>query len=345
VPERSLQVWVLSDGQPGHFNQSRGIVLALRMVRPVKVSWIDVRLRFGLARKLLRWYLNRASGQWARKALQLFYRMDALPQQPCELIVSAGGNTSFANVWLAQLMGVPNVFAGSLRGLDPALFRAVLTLEPIAGAASSLPVMLPPSPIQAGAASERGERLRARLGTTADRYWTLLLGGDGAGYRYREEDWRALQQLLKSLSHQYGIRWLIASSRRTGPAAERLLRDGLGSGAALQCWYTDGDVFHIEEFLGAAERVFVTEDSMTMLTEAIYSQRPVHSLAPRRAKPDERFSRALQRFVEQGWLCRHGIDELLSHPERIEQHQCRLLSESPAMELGERLGSLIFQND
>ena len=101
----------------------------------------------------------------------------------------------------------------------------------------------------------------------------------------------------------------------------------------------------MEEFLGAAERVFVTEDSMTMLTEAIHSQHPVYSLAPRQAAPDARFSGALHRFTEQGWLCRYRIDALLSHPERIEQQQFRLLSESPAVTLGERLASRLFQDD
>lgn len=345
MAERVLRVWLLSDGRAGHYNQSRGIVQALQTVQPVETVWIDVRLRLGLVRTLLRWRLNRAPHPVSLKLLKLCCRISKLSEQRCDVIVSAGGKTSFANAWLAAAMQVPNIYVGSLRRLDAALFSAVLTLEPVAGAPGNLQLQLPPSPIEPAAVETAGAKFRTRLGSPEQRYWTLLLGGDGAGYRYHRKDWLALRQLLENLSDHYGVRWLIASSRRTGSVAERLLREGAGDSVASACWYADGDVFRIEEFLGAAESVFVTEDSMTMLTEAMHAQRPVHSLAPRQAAPDDRFSRALQRFEQQRWLCRHGIDALLSHPERISQQPCRPLSESPLVALGERLGRVIFQSD
>ncbi len=337
MADAGLRVWVLSDGQAGHYNQSRGIVRALETLQPVETDWIDMRLRAGLVRTLLRRRLNRMRRPDNLRFLKACCRIDELPGPRCDVLVSAGGKTSFANAWLAAYLDVPNIYAGSLRGLDPALFSAVLTLEAVAGADNNLVLPLPPSPIDATSVATAGATLRARLGSPQQRYWTLLVGGAGAGYRYDRLDWLALRELLKSLSERHGIRWLIASSRRTGRIAEQMLRDGMGSCSAMQSWYAGGDSFQIEEYLGAADQVFVTEDSMTMLTEAICSQRPVHSLAPRSAQPAACFDQALQRFSNQGWLCRHRIEELAMQPESLGQQKCRVLRGSPTADLAERL--------
>ena len=54
-----LRVLVLSDDQPGHYNLSRGIVAALRRIQPVQESWMTLKLRAGLGRKLMGNNLNR----------------------------------------------------------------------------------------------------------------------------------------------------------------------------------------------------------------------------------------------------------------------------------------------
>lgn len=335
---RPLRVCVLSDGQPGHYNQSRGIVRALQHVRPVEASWLEVRLRIGLARSLLRWRLNRKPRPVTTRLLRAACRIDSLPPPGCDVIVSAGGKTSFANAWLAAVLGIPNVYAGSLRGLDPALFSLVLTLEPIAGAAGNLVLPLPPSPVTPQEVADHGQALRQQLGAGAQRYWTLMVGGDGAGFRYGSDDWAQLPRLMRDLAARHGIRWLVASSRRTGRDAERRLRAELDHEfVADACWFGDDDACDTAAYLGAAEQVFVTEDSMTMLTEAICSMRPVRSLRPAQASPDSRYAQAVMRFEEQGLICRHSLAGLAQHPESLQGSQCRVLDQSPLEQLGARL--------
>ena len=53
----------------------------------------------------------------------------------------------------------------------------------------------------------------------------------------------------------------------------------------------------MQTYLGAAQKVFVTEDSMTMLTEAAYSQCPVISLRPREVRATGRYSAMIERFA------------------------------------------------
>lgn len=338
-----LRVLVLSDDQPGHYNLSRGIVAALRRIQPVQESWMTLKLRAGLGRNLMRTYLNRVHQPASCRWLRLFYSMTRFPAGACDLIVSAGGKTSFANAWLAQRLGVPNVYAGSLRRLSSQRFTVVLTLEPVHGASGNLVLDLPPSAIDFDTLQIEGKRFLEQLGLTGQRCWTLLIGGNGAGYQYRRQDWHALARVMNALASRCDIRWLLVSSRRTGKRAEHLLWDNLDAGiVAAHSWYDEGGGFSVDAWLGAGQRIFATEDSMTMLTEAIYSRRPVVSLRPQRAVPSDRYQRMMQRFADSGYLCRYALADLSQQPGMLEGRQCGALEVSPldelAGELRKRLG-------
>ncbi len=339
MPGSPLRVWVLSDRQPGHYNQSRGIVAALRLRQPVEEYWLDVRLRVGLARNPMRWMLNHLSPPPSIRWLKLFYRIPALPPASCDLLVSTGGKTSFANAWLAQRLHARNIFAGSLRRLSPGLFNVVVTLDPMAPPTpSALLVALPPSAIDASQLAGQAQTLRGAYRLEGQTVWTLLLGGDGAGYRYCEQDWRQLAQLLNRLSAASGVRWLLLGSRRTGPVAERVIEQGVDrERVAAMCWYREGQNSGIGAYLGAADRVFVTEDSMTMLTEAICSQRPVVSLRPASVAPTRRYADMIGQFASNGWICRYAIDDLVAGRQRLGDKQCRLMETSPLQVLSAQL--------
>ena len=346
MAETPLRVWVLSDDQPGHLNLSRGVVLALRRLGPVQDSCISFRLRIGLARNLLRALLNNLKIPLPVALLKLFYTIDGLPGQGCDLIVSTGGKTSFANAWLARSLRVPNVFFGSLRRLQPQLFSLVLTLEPEDATPVSLVLDLPPCSLDEDALPTLAAQFRAQHDLVGQRCWCMLIGGDGAGYRYREQDWQALAQAMNRLAVHYGIHWLVVSSRRTGSAAAQQLRRLLEGGSlAVQCWHDAGDEYQAEAFLGAAEKVFVTEDSMTMLGEAMSVRRPVFSLRPRQLRPNTRYRDMIRRFAGRGLLCRFSIEELAQQPELVGKANYRIAETSAqarlSRQLGERLGLLI----
>ena len=208
----------------------------------------------------------------------------------------------------------------------------------VAGAAGNLVVPLPPSAIDPDQVEQLGAALRRQLGPPGQRYWALLLGGDGAGYRYTQADWLCLAALVNSLARRHDIRWLLVSSRRTGRRAEALLKGHVDAACvAHACWYRDRDEYRPEAWLGAAERAFVTEDSMTMLSEAACALRPVHSLRPATAAPAQRYEQALQRFAGQRWLCRHRIAELADRVEALDAQHCQALAASPTQRLADQL--------
>jgi mitochondrial fission protein ELM1 len=86
---------------------------------------------------------------------------------------------------------------------------------------------------------------------------------------------------MNTLARREGFRWLVTTSRRTGAEAEARLRAGLdASFVAAAVWWAEKPEKKMAAFLGAAECVIVTQDSVTMVTEAVSSGRPVAVASP-----------------------------------------------------------------
>ncbi|MCV6604012.1 MAG: mitochondrial fission ELM1 family protein, partial [Porticoccaceae bacterium] len=159
----ALTVWCLSDSRPGHFNQSKGLLQALEQGYAVNLHWIDCTLQAKPLRPLLRGLLNAGLGQSLLPSLHRFDNPAANdPTQTPDLIISTGGNTAYLNIALAQRYGCRNLFIGSLRGLKPSLFSAVLTIEPI-GTDNNLLMPLAPVPSDRDAQAEAAQALRTEL--------------------------------------------------------------------------------------------------------------------------------------------------------------------------------------
>lgn len=303
-----LNVWCLSDGRPGHFNQSKGLLQALELGYQLELSWIEVSLRLKPLRKLLRALLNRAPG--SAGLVERCYQAE-LPAGTPDLIISTGGNTAFLNAALAQRFSCQNYFIGSLRGLTPTLFSKVLTIEPI-GSDNNIVMPLAPVPSDRPAQQQAADELRQSLNIPAVQpLWTLLIGGSTDQYRFSDQDWQALAQQMNQLARAHNIRWLVTSSRRTGIEIEQQLSAALESNLlADTTWYCQQPRKVMAAYLGAAEVVFCTEDSLSMLTEGIASGKPVIALQPGERSPDQRYAAALERLVDRGWLQQQPMAEM-----------------------------------
>ena len=298
-----LAVWLLSDGAPGHLSQSRGIVDALATRREVEVVTVDLRVRSTLWKRLGRLALPhiRDAAGWFRR----IYGAPPPPGRP-ELIVSSGANTLLANALLARLHHVPNVYSGTLKGYDPAAFSRVFTVVPLDVACNHV-LPLPPVP------GELARPLPPPPG--GEPLLAVLIGGDGAGYTFKDQDWRTFADGLAALSPRENARLLLTTSRRTGAAAETLLREHLPAELLADAvWWSQAPRKVMRDFLAAAQAIVVTEDSLSMVAESLYSGRPVLSVAPAVAQPNANDGAALRGYVERGLLARSPIAGLAEAP-------------------------------
>jgi len=119
--------------------------------------------------------------------------------------------------------------------------------------------------------------------------WTLLLGGDGEGLRWSEADTLELVECFLGQAQQAGRPVLLASSRRTPPALEEAIRRRVAGHPG----FVRGAWFHAPEeesppllaFIGAARRIVVTADSVSMTNEAVAAGAPTVAVYPRQGAP------------------------------------------------------------
>lgn len=304
-------VWVISDGKPGHYNQSRGVLLALERLYEVRSEWIEVRLRSGLWRKPLTALLNATQEPLTTRLLNLSYSIESLPSDRPDLIVVAGGRAVFAAILLARRHNAGVLYCGSLRGLHPRHFTAAMTIERQADHSANLVLEVPPTLIDRQDLAQRGTALRDAIAATDSPLWAILIGGDGAGFKYMAMHWQTMGEALSTLAYRHGARLLITTSRRTGPAAEQTLREAITSqNIADAVWYARAPRPITQDYLGAATAVFATIDSMSMIMETVAAGRPLFVIEPPNGHPDERYANTIERLNKQRRLHRVGIEQL-----------------------------------
>lgn len=99
---------------------------------------------------------------------------------------------------------------------------------------------------------------------------TLLLGGDNRHYTYKESDIKGLADALKKI----GGHSFITPSRRTSPKLLQMLRDSL-KGHSYEIWDGAGENPYLA-YLGLADQIIVTQDSISMASEACFTGKPVY---------------------------------------------------------------------
>lgn len=131
-------------------------------------------------------------------------------------------------------------------------------------------------------------------------YLGALVGGANKVYRLPEARARELGEQLAAAARAEGGSLLVTPSRRTPPEALAALRAGIGDTPAL-IWDGSGENPYFG-FLGLADALVVTVDSVNMVSEAASTGRPVHlAELPGGSAKFRRFHRAM---LEGGYVRR-----------------------------------------
>jgi len=299
-----LKIIFLADTRPGHYHLAEGVIAALSRIRPVDVTRIDVQRKWIVPTRWLRARLN-AKTFYPPRMLRMAYRIDAETIPKADLVVSAGGETHMPNLCVTRLLDVPNIFCGSLlRGLDPDNFSLIISSYERDLASPKHLVVLKPSPIDP---EELGRpAVVPRYGP--DKHPAvagLLIGGNAGTFHYKRKDWERLLSFVTDVSKAWGTRWLVSTSRRTPDAvADRiaaLARDE--SSIAKFIDYRTAGPGTLPEIFSKAEVIVCTEDSSTMISEAVSARLPVVGVAPERHRFTDEEAEYRGYLVKNGW-CR-----------------------------------------
>ncbi|TYP00047.1 hypothetical protein EDC39_101207 [Geothermobacter ehrlichii] len=274
-----LPLLILSDGRPGHVNQS--VAFARHLGRDYRLCRVRFRSRWA---KGLSYLLDRCGIETAA----LFDHDEVTG--PFAAVVSAGSDTYYANRGLARHLGCKSVAIMLPRGYRLG-FDLIVAQEhdnpPRRSNLISLPVNL--SWVEpAGHVRPDGE----------GGIVSVIVGG--VSKRGRIDPARLEGQVRKIFDHFPGQTIWLTTSRRTSPAVEAMLRR---FPFAYAVFYSERQINPIPDFLLHSDYVFLTDDSTSMISEAVsWGRSRVEILPSADGLPAGKPGRFLRRLQQGGYL-------------------------------------------
>ncbi len=264
-----LSIWRLVDGKPGHEKQTLGLTHALLRGRAGECFDFAAPSR---AASLAQWMLGR------------FPAGVGLPAP--DILLAAGHATHFA------LLAARRAFGG----------QAVVLMKP------SLPLswfdlcVIPEHddpPARGNVIRIQGVLNDVQTSRSASPDRGLILIG-GVSSHYGWDDNRVAAAVARIVESTPGVNWQLTSSRRTPATFLAALPQPLPGNIELIPHDATGPGW-LEQALGQAGQVWVTEDSVSMLYEALTAGAGVGLL--RLPEPrDTRVSRGVRKLIDNAWV-------------------------------------------
>jgi len=272
--QKPLVIWVLDDGKPGHRNQSLGLAEAMGRIRDVSIHLISLPHNVGIFSRI----------KMARE------EASKLPK--ADFVIAAGHKTHLALLYLARKTGA----------------RSVVLMKPSMPCRWFDHCLIPEHDFQEGAKTPRnviltkGALNRVTYDPGAkDGSGLILIGGKSSEFGFNGE---SLQKAINEIVGQdEGVQWTLTDSRRTPTGFLQSLK---GIPISTHAHHTT-DSDWLPNQLRRASVVWVTEDSVSMIYEALSCGAQVGLLPMPRVKNAGRVAKGVEALVEEGRLCRYEL--------------------------------------
>ncbi|ALG70027.1 hypothetical protein VY88_09885 [Azospirillum thiophilum] len=261
---QSLTCWVVSDGKAGMENQCIGLAEALGLTPVIK------RVRLRTPWRQLTPYL-RIGNRFAPSP-----EGDPVAPPWPDILIGTGRQSIPVSLAVRSLSGGRSF---TIQTQDPVMnpHRFDLVVVPrhdklrgdnVLVTRGALHRVTPA--VLAGAAA----RFAPRLAHLPHPRIAVLIGGDNGVYRLTPTIMGDVAERLANLTRSHGAGLMVTPSRRTGADNEAILRARL-SGLPAEVWDGSGENPYFA-YLGLADAVVVTCDSVSMTSEACSTGKPVY---------------------------------------------------------------------
>jgi uncharacterized protein len=254
--------WVLHDGKPGMASQALGLAEA------VGVSFVEKRLAIRFPWTCLPPRL------WFSPFAAIENRGCLSPPWP-ELVIGCGRNTAMPALAIRRASGGYTV-AAQIQDPGVGAGEFDIFVVPEHDALRGPHVIVTRGAVhrvtQARLAAAKGRF--PRLASLPRPIVTVLIGGTNRAYRLTRRRMCELADAIDQNLRSEGGSALITPSRRTGAAGVTLLRDRF-KGLPAVIWDGSGENPYFA-FLALADAFLVTADSVSMISEAAATGKPVH---------------------------------------------------------------------
>ena len=299
-------ILIISDGIPGHFNQSKGVASILSVKHLSTVRLEGLKFKSNQLRAVTTFFsklLLRMPNKLNARIITFLY--ESVDTNNIDLIIAAGGKTARVTAALKILYGIPIIQMGSPRGLHSSLFNALVTVERYFKDSSNVVAAITPNlytpEICNIAAKEKN----------LNEHLLFLIGGKGIGYSYQKKEWDSLITIIKKLHKETDLPITIVTSRRSDPEVEKNFQSELQNiPHEYSAWFhTGAKNFNLAALFGSAKNIFVTEDSAMMISESISSGKSVTTLFPSIIKSPMRYKAHIQKYLDLGLIARQSIED------------------------------------
>lgn len=273
LPHGAPTVWVLADPVVGHASQSLGVAEALGWPFETRT------LAYGaLAR------LPGFTGPRHLCGLDGESRTKLASPWP-DIVIATGGRLGGVARWVRRQAARDGhkVFLAQMmdprRGRDEFDLIAAPQHDHMAPAANVIATLGAPTRVTAARLAEAAEAWRGRLEDLPRPRIAVLVGGTAGGRRF---DAAMASELGRQASHLAAARsgsLMVTTSRRTGDAEARLLINSIAVPSYVHRWAPSGSNPYYA-FLGLADAVIVTGESVSMASEAAEAGKPLFIYAP-----------------------------------------------------------------
>lgn len=338
-----LRILHLSDGRPGHYHLAEGVMAALSWLRPLENHTRHIDRRKLVPARYLR---ALATKTWfaPERLLSVGYGLDAADLPDADLVISSGGETLPANLAAKRLLGAENIFIGSTRKIEPKEFSLVVSSYARHEGKPRHLVTLKPSAIDPDALG-RPKEVPVYGSGNPPKLAGLLVGGNSGLFKYRDEEWHRLFDFAREVSQAWGTRWLVSTSRRTPPqiaqAAFDLAKDKDTVADFID--YKLAGPGTLPKIFARADIIVCSEDSSTMVSEAVWARLPVIGISPERHsfKLEEADYRRM--MLEKNWCRFVPIADLSVDAFGRRLGEIRALETNPLDDLAARLRAALPQ--
>lgn len=361
--KKGLQgIGVLHEGVPGHRNQSLGVAEELERETGAPFQEFSVPNFHGMERLVkvkskiaglpqmtlpeIKTWLEKAGGNPLLLEIEGWMKEKKITPKGL-LLISAGSRVAPYNFAISRILGnkAATLMTPKYLGTQPFDFSIIPIHDAMEERANQLVSLGAPNRIQRDGIQEEAKQILAKFPSQRKIRWTILVGGESSTFRIPP---RWVTEVLKPIllkAEAKEIDVYVATSRRTRKETEGEIRRIFSDSPSTRLlWFaSEREKNPVPGLLSIADRVYCTEDSISMVSEALTAGKAVTLLKTEYVRgPKETFkkvglklglldSRAIwkpdkfnvlyERFREKGWLHDEG-DEPEIKP-KIEFHEAR----------------------
>lgn len=318
-----MRAILLSDGKPGHYNQSLGVI---ERMPECEYHWIDIKFRSKQRDNLLRVLMRllggfRLPGRFIRACLNMALHRDTLAEiytvKP-DFILSTGSSVAAPNLLIGQLLDAKTVTCRrpspvGVHHFDLAILPQMYwSRRNRTNVCKTLGV---PNRVRPEKLEMHRKELQADLNLSNQRCVGILIGGEDRYNTVTETTAAHLIEVLHQFATSRDMQLLLTTSRRTPLPVENLIGEQLSN---TQCCpilvLAHGEnsiVDPVGTIFALSDVIVVTEDSFSMVCEAASSGKRVIIL-----EVDHKTRRRPKRYQVYSEIMRHasvkwsGVEDL-----------------------------------